>query len=254
MTDHPQGATEHKELTKKEAEALISAAFKQEQRIKKGVVNFHESWWELAAELYAFHESGGWALVGYDTLDEFLAQPEIGMSRSQFFQMTKTHRDLVVVKKLPPESLKELEPSKVREVIPAIMRGDVSAEDALDDAAGLSYSDVKRKYRPEKQGHGQKADDSQRLAAETEPEAIKCSTCGQWWEPPEFYDEGMMLTAEELEVLRFWAQHAATQEPGEMTAEEANLIAKLSVIEGDADELPPRSYAVGDDGTLTPKE
>ncbi|RPH33500.1 MAG: hypothetical protein EHM90_06335, partial [Chloroflexi bacterium] len=148
MADAPPRA-KHKELTKKEAQAITDRAFDLERKIKNAAAHFHKGWWELAKNLYEFHEEGSWRAIGYDTLEEFLAQPEVGISRTHFFRMTKMWRDLVVVKKLKPADLSEIEPSKVREVVPAIMRGEVKPADALDDARGLSYSDVRIKYRPE---------------------------------------------------------------------------------------------------------
>jgi hypothetical protein len=195
MADHPVPATQAREMTKEEADAFVSAAFQAERKIKQAALRAHESWWELASALYEFHEAGYWRALGYDSLDEFLAQPDMSLSRSTFFQMTKTWRDLVVVKKLPASTLAEIEPSKVQEVTPAIMRGDVSPEDALDDAKGLSYRDVRRKYRPEEAAkHGQKPDDSVPLSAGHEPIPVKCGTCGQWYTP----DAPIDSTAEEV--------------------------------------------------------
>ena len=183
MADHPI-PLEHKHLTKQELEQLQEDAFNYEQQVKQAAGSIHEAWWNFAEKLYVFHEGGYWQVLGYDSLAEFLAQPDLGLSRSQFFKMTKTWRDLVEVKKIKPARLMKLEPSKVHEVVPAIMRGEVKPKDALDDAAALSYSDVKKKYRPaEAAKHGQKADDSKPLDASSEPQAIKCSVCGSWYTP-----------------------------------------------------------------------
>jgi hypothetical protein len=183
MADHPVPAS-HKSLSQKELELLQQDAFDYELRVKKAAGNIHEAWWRFASELFRFHEGGYWQVLGYDSLAEFLAQPDLGLSRSQFFQMTKTWRDLVEVKKIKPERLAKLEPSKVREVVPAIMRGDVKPKDALADAESLSYTDVKKKYRlEEQQKSGQKADNSTPLDASSEPETVQCSACGSWYTP-----------------------------------------------------------------------
>jgi len=184
MSDHP-AAPRARELTAKEVEAISASAFQSERRIKKAALGIHGAWWVLAEELYNFHEKGYWRFLNYDSLDEFLAQPDLGISRAQFYKMQKTWRDLVVVKKLSPSTLADIEPAKVAEVVPAIMRGEVKPDDALDDAKGLSWRDVKTKYRPEEQGkHGQKPDDSTPLDADAEPERVKCFNCGGWYIPP----------------------------------------------------------------------
>ena len=133
MTDKPPTA-EASLSTTVEGEEFAKPAFGLESQIKAAFARAAESWWELARLLYEFQEAKAWKGLGYDTLAEFLAQPELGMSTRQFFQMTKLHRDLVVVRQIEPEVLSEVEPSKAREVAPAIMRGDVAVEDALDDA------------------------------------------------------------------------------------------------------------------------
>lgn len=173
-----------KPLTQKQIEARSKQAFNLERSIKKAAVLAHASWWALAELLYKFHEGGYWTDLGYDSLDEFLAQPEIGISRAQFFKQSKVWRDLVVVKKIKPKELEALEPAKVAEVVPAIMRGEVKPKDALDDAQELSFRDVKIKYRPEERGkHGQSPDDSTPLDADAEPEVVKCAVCGSWYTP-----------------------------------------------------------------------
>ena len=196
--DHPVVAADHKPLSDKDIEQLAKEAFECERKIKIAVQAVHGGWWLLAEQAYAFHEAGYWQILGYDSLDEFLAQPDIGMSRSSFFHMTKTWRDLVVVKQLPPADLKELEPSKVREVVPAIMRGEVEPADALDDAKQLSYRDIKTKYRPEKQQQtGQAADDSTKLDASAEPEYTQCEACGSWVPKEDVIDGDATETTDE---------------------------------------------------------
>lgn len=239
MSDAPVLASspEAKKMTEAEARAFMDGAFEAERKIRSAFANVSTAWWELSARLYEFHEAGYWAALGYASLDEFLAQPELGMSRSQFFQMTKAYRDLVVVKQIEMGDLQELEPSKVREVIPSIMRGDVDPEEALSDAASLSYRDVKAKYRPEertKRGQSARVDGNDELDAEAEPERVQCGTCGQWWEPPEQFDTGLMLDPSERQLVLEWAK--LMQSGGIVTepSEEA-LIRRLipdDVIEG----------------------
>ena len=179
-------------LTKTAVVASASTAFNLEQRIKQTALVAHASWWALSELLYEFHEGGYWADLGHDSLDAFLAQPDIGISRSQFFKQSKTWRDLVIVKEIAPEKLKDLEPSKVREVVPAIMRGEVEPEKALTDAEELSFRDVVIRYRPEEQGkHG--ARDAP-LDASQEPQRIQCKVCGSWYTPKPDIDS----TAEEV--------------------------------------------------------
>ena len=175
MADHPAPAG-HRDLTKREAEALSKAAFRLEVGIKKSFARIHESWWTLSRQLYEFHEGGYWSVLGYDTLEEFLAQPDLGMSRRSFFQMTKLWRDLVVTRQIEPDTLADIEPSKVALVTPALMKGDVSVEDALGDARDLGWRDVREKYS------GREKPD-QALDAEAEPIRVQCPECGSYYIP-----------------------------------------------------------------------
>lgn len=146
-------------------------AFDLEQQIKRAAVAGHVAWWELSRLLYEFHEGGHWRPLGYETLTEFLAQPDLGISRTQFFRMTKLWRDLAVERGVPARVLTSVEPSKVREVAPAIVAGDVTVEDAISDAQALGYRDLRDKYRDGVSG---------KLDADSEPERAKCPVCGSW--------------------------------------------------------------------------
>jgi hypothetical protein len=172
---------EHRELTKKETEDLIARAFDLERLIKAAKAKAHAAWWELAEGLYHFHDLRGWTLLGHETLAEFLAQPDLGMSERSYYNAVRCWRDLVKVKGLPPSDLKKVEPSKVNLVIPAIMSGNVAPKKALADASALSFRDVAERYSPAKIiATQQLPDGSSPLAAETEPVRTKCPGCGQW--------------------------------------------------------------------------
>lgn len=169
------------ELTQEERDKLVSAAFALERRIKERLGRGRQAWWDVAEALYDFHEQRAWMLLGYDSLEEFLGQPDIGMSRRSFFRAVQIWRDLNVVKQVPVKELREVEPSKAMEVRPAIMAGDVKPEKALDDAKELSVRDVKEKYRPSAiLRHGQAPNGSTQLDASQEPQRVRCPCCRQW--------------------------------------------------------------------------
>ena len=137
----------HRDLSDDELGALRQEAFELERKIVGGVAAVSKEAWALAAHVYRFHEGGCWGLLGYDTLEEFLAQPDVSMSRTQFFRLSKTYRDLVVVREIPISALEQIDPSKVHEVAAAISRGEVKVEDALADAEKLGARDLREKYR-----------------------------------------------------------------------------------------------------------
>lgn len=166
-------------------EELATQAFKMERRIIANAEKVSGATWELAKDLFEFHEAGGWTHVGYDTLEEFLARPELGMSRGQFFRLTQMWRDLVLVKAVEPKELETTEPTKVREVLPSIMRGEVSVEDGLADAKELGKMDLRRKYNPKER----KQEPDAPLNADEEPVRVQCEACGSWFEPQDNDDD-----------------------------------------------------------------
>jgi hypothetical protein len=149
-------------------------AFNVEDSIQSALSVERKAQWLLAERLYEFHEDGLWTALGYDTLVEFLAQPELSLSRTQFFALVKLWRTLVVKQGVEPKVLYSLDPSKAREVVPALARGEVSIEDALDDVARLGASDLREQYRTRRRKRGDK------LAAEDEPIKTNCPTCGSY--------------------------------------------------------------------------
>lgn len=181
------------------SEAAVQAAFKLEQRIIGEAQKASKATWALAKSLYDLHETGAWALLGYDTLNEFLARPELGISRSQFFRMTKAWRDLVVVRQIPRATVEAVDPSKVAEVIPAIMRGQVEPEKALADAQEMAKSDLRVKYRKGAPEEGiepsgippSKRDDGDSDNGDLDRAMrVKCPTCDQWYTPDPDIIEG----------------------------------------------------------------
>lgn len=186
--------------------AAVDAAFRLEQRIITNTQRASKATWALAKDLYDLHETGAWALLGYETLNEFLARPELGISRSSFFRMTKSWRDLVVVRQIPRQTVEALDPSKVQEVIPAIMRGQVAPETALADAAEMGKGDLRIKYR--------KGDPDQGIAPSGIPPSkrdddgdgdldrtmrVKCPTCNQFYTPDPDDVEGDVIEGEVVE-------------------------------------------------------
>jgi hypothetical protein len=145
---------EHRELNEAEQQELVTAAFDTHRLIKTGIVAVEKEMWALAEHVYRFHEGGMWGLLGHDTIDEWLADPEVTMKRTQFFRLSKMYRDLVVVRQVPIKKLEELQQSKVAEVVPAIMRGDVKVDDALADVKVLGARDLRIKYKGEKDPTG----------------------------------------------------------------------------------------------------
>lgn len=118
-----------------------------DQTIRELLQDIRTRWVALAALLYHFHHGKGWFMVGYDTLEEWLATPDIEISRRMFFLLIESYRELVVDRKVPAENLKGIDMTKIQAVLPAIRRGQVDWQEAVSDAKMLTRGDLREKYR-----------------------------------------------------------------------------------------------------------
>lgn len=117
------------------------------RRIEHSLALMRREWAALAGYLYDFVETRAWVALGYDSLREYLAQPEVDVGERYVYQLIEAHRTLVVERQVAPERLADVEMTKVRAVIPAIRRGEVEVEEALADAQVMSRVDLERRYR-----------------------------------------------------------------------------------------------------------
>jgi hypothetical protein len=121
----------------------------------------------------------GHKVLGYQTLGQFLAQPDLGLAESSFHRAVSMWKTYYVDRSLPREEIAQLEPSKARETMPAVIRGQVRPQTAVNDIKALSHRDIVAKYRQKNiEWHGQQPDGSTPLDASTEPQWAKCPTCG----------------------------------------------------------------------------
>jgi hypothetical protein len=129
-----------------------------------------KAWIYLAGDLYEVKENQHWELLGCDSFEAWLADPEIDLHPRHAYRMVQVWRELVVDRGVPPEALETVEVTKASVVLPAIRAGKATAEDALADAAALSRSDLQERYS---------GDLSAPLDAEQGAEFCSCPTCGK---------------------------------------------------------------------------
>lgn len=166
-------AVQHAEPT----EAQASAAHTAEQTIRAIVHRMRTEWARLAEQLYQFSECRHWRSLGYRSFEQWLASPEIDLSRREVFYLIEAWRELVVERGVEPGRLERVQVSKVRDVLPAVRRGVVTPDEALSDAESLSREDLREHY-----GHvgrpGSTAPGAEPLEATREPEYTVCQACG----------------------------------------------------------------------------
>jgi hypothetical protein len=140
-----------------------------DQDIRKVIGSIHRSWAVLAGLFFEFHGRRGWEPLGFDTLNGWLAEPDVGVGRNEFFKLVRIYRELVVGRELPIEELARLDRSKVATVLPAIERGEQSLDQALADCEALGFRDLQAEYGGR--------------APEEGPLRVSCPTCGSRVDP-----------------------------------------------------------------------
>lgn len=95
---------------------------------------------------YELQKSEGWIALGYESLSEYLASPEITMSRSEFYRLAKIYERYMLEGKVAPIALQAAGPTKLEVPLPALEQGVVDAEQAVADAASMNRTDLRKHY------------------------------------------------------------------------------------------------------------
>lgn len=148
-------------------------AYATEATIKNVVLQMQQGWVILARELWHFNEKKMWKSLGYRTLDEWLASPEIDLGRRTVFGLMETWRTMVIEKGVSAQDMEGVGISKLRETLPAVRRGLITPQEALADARTLSREDLRVRYENTNERVADHA-----LEATTEPQWMICSLCG----------------------------------------------------------------------------
>lgn len=151
-------------------ETNAKAAHTVELEIKELLGAMRTAWVFIAEKLYHFNDQKMWEPLGYDTFEEWLASPEIELSRRHVYNLIEIWRETVVKRGLTAEELAGLEMSKVKEVLPAVRKGLIGLPEALSDVRALSRRDLRKRYKG-----GVIVDDE-------DVHLIQCPTCGSWIE------------------------------------------------------------------------
>jgi hypothetical protein len=147
---------------------VVEHAASVEARLRQAREAQRLSWVTLAGILYEFDEDNLWEPLGYESLNEWLAGPDVELTRKSFRDHVRIWRELVIERGVEWSSLAFVDFTKVRDALPIITSGKADAATVLSDAAVLTRSDLIEKYG---------GDPSAPLAAEDEPEQVKCPTC-----------------------------------------------------------------------------
>jgi hypothetical protein len=135
-----------RELTAEERRERVQLCASIDNRIKGALADGRKALWALAQALYEFNEENGWTALGFETQEEWLAQPEIGMSRSRFFRLVGVWRELAVYRRVKVPTLGQLDPAKVEIVLPTIKADAAVLGPVLDDVKASGAKELREKY------------------------------------------------------------------------------------------------------------
>ena len=122
-------------------------AFALEAKLKSALRVTRRSLIDVAEACYEISRQHAYEALGYETLAEFLAQPDVGMSRSEFFTAAKVHEVFVLEHGIDPDRLADASLTKLDVVLPKVAAGEVDVEAALDDASTQGLKDLREEYR-----------------------------------------------------------------------------------------------------------
>lgn len=159
--------------------AAAEVAFKLDQQLRANVRRLRNMWIELARDLHRFHQAELWRDLGFKTFEEWLADPGLELERRWVYEHMAMWEQLVVQRGVDPSRLQGLQVSKVREVLPALRRGQVTVEEALTDAEQLRRPELELRYRGSgTDGRTAGPDTSTSIITEREPVWKLCNCCG----------------------------------------------------------------------------
>lgn len=146
MTPSGLAPVQARELTTAERAEWADQAQAVQTRVFQSMGDTRAALWALGEALWEFNEISGWGGLGYSTQAEWLAQPEVNMTGTDFYRLVRRHRELIVERSLDVEMLRELDPSKIDIVMPTVEEGKVSYEQIFSDVKTLGARDLKDKY------------------------------------------------------------------------------------------------------------
>jgi hypothetical protein len=138
----------HADLAPAQQRAMdaVGAAESAHLKVIEGLRGVRISLTLLAEGCHDLHVSEGWRELGYETLSEYLAAPEITVSRSEFYALADIWSTYVLAGGVEPLALQGAARSKLEVPLPALSAGVVSAEQAVADATSMPRKDLRTHY------------------------------------------------------------------------------------------------------------
>lgn len=143
-------------------QAAVDRAHATARKIVQGTHAIRTAWVLLGGYLCEFVEERMWEPLGLETLEEWLASPEVELSRTDVFRVVRVYRGLVLERGVSPEELHGLSAGKLDVLLPALKAGRIDTDEALSQARALTRRDLVAEH-----GGGPGPEDR-----------VSCPTCG----------------------------------------------------------------------------
>lgn len=130
-----------------EGELVTNFAQDQYNRLLEGLSATRLALSAVAQACHDISRDKSWTDLGYESLAEFLASPEITLTRSEFFTMAQIWERYVLDGGVNPQQLAVAHPSKLKIPLRAIGANEVTVEEAMADVETLGARDLREKYQ-----------------------------------------------------------------------------------------------------------
>jgi hypothetical protein len=134
------------EITGTALEAATEAAYKAHEKVLQGLAAARLGLAAAAEGCYELHNTEGWRALGFETLVEYLASPEVTISRTDFYRLVEIWSAYVLNGGVEPMQLQGAGPTKLEVPLPALAQGVVSADQAVADATTMTRKDLRAHY------------------------------------------------------------------------------------------------------------
>lgn len=138
-------ATGHGKLTV-DGELVTNVAQHQYEQLISGLDATRLALSAVAQACHEISRDKSWLDLGYESLAEFLASPEITLTRTQFFTMAQVWERYVLDGGVDPQALAVAHPSKLAIPLRALGANEVTVAEAIADVETLGARDLREKY------------------------------------------------------------------------------------------------------------
>jgi hypothetical protein len=141
-------------------------AYHRHQQLLQGLATTRLGLADIAEACHEIQVGKLWQQLGYDKLADYLADPDITLTRREFFRAAAIHEAYVLGAGVDADVLELAPASKWEAALPGASDPSVPADEVVEDVQTLGIQDLRVKYRG--------ADES---SADTHSE--RCEKCGQ---------------------------------------------------------------------------